>query len=147
MKIKSVLVGLITVLILLGCLYGLQSKLESDNKNQDKIIKLFVDGKTIFIITNIHGVSENHQRILITTDENSRYQKDYDYAFFNSEIYYRIDQNRIEVFAPESGRTTPINGDLKDIISVHGLKNYDEIRDYDINFKEYNLERVSVYDD
>ena len=118
----------------------------SDNVEM-KNIEVKLGNNKLFIIPNIHGVSGNHQRITITEDNDSIYKKEVDYAFFTSEIYYRIENDKVIVYAPGSSVLEPMDSksNLLKYVIVKPLKNAGEVNDYDKNYEKYNLKKVSVY--
>ena len=105
-----------------------------------------LNNNKLYIIPNMHGITGNHQRIIITEESNSNYKKEVDYAFFTSEIYYKVENNKLVVYAPASSILEPTdNNNLLEYVIIKPLKTADSVSDYDNNYKKYGLKKVSVY--
>lgn len=70
-----------------------------------------------------------------------------DYIFYTKEIYYQkrgVDTLMVYADASTIGK---IPDGLKTSIKIVpvGLKNYDEVKKYERNYKEYDLNKISVY--
>jgi hypothetical protein len=118
----------------------------SESMSTNKLIKLtFDNNEQLYFKTNSHGISGNHQSIVLSNQTKTVYEKESDYIFYSSEIYYRTNKDSIIIYAPESGVVIPKDKSFKTIVSVIRLKNYDEIADYEKNYNAYKLQKLSVY--
>jgi len=142
-EMKKVYILLI-VLLTISC--KINNNEVSEPISKDKVVKLsFNNDEKLFFKTNMHGITGNHQQIVLTEERDRVYDKDKDYIFYSSEIYYRKTGDSLIVFAPECCFLEPNSKKNKTMISVKGLKNASEIDDYENNYAKYKLERLSVY--
>lgn len=104
----------------------------------------------LFFIARNWGVSGNHDKIILTNkclDRFDMYTEYNSYIFYTSELYYKMEGNdSLVVYADKS--TMPINqqqlvSTIK--IKIIDFKDYDENKDYEINYKKYGLTRVRSY--
>ncbi|SHK71432.1 hypothetical protein SAMN05443634_10316 [Chishuiella changwenlii] len=108
----------------------------------EKII-VFNDKDSLYITANSWGLAGNNEVIVLSQSNKKTPNKIDDYIFYTSEIFYKIDNNNtIIIYSPESS----INEPDKKIsnVTIRSLKTFDEINDYNLNFKKYGLERISI---
>ena len=118
----------------------------SDKKISDKKVKVFLNnGEELYLKTNIHGIAGNHEQIILSNDSQSVFDKNKDYIFYSSEIYYKTTTDSIIIYAPECCFLEPESKIFKSVVSIIGLKNADEIDEFEKKYKRYNLKRLSVY--
>jgi len=118
----------------------------SETLSKDKIVKLsFKNNEKLFFKTNMHGITGNHQQIVLSKQNDKGFNNEKDYVFYSSEIYYRKTGDSLIIFAPECCFLEPSEKNTKLTISIIGLKKASEIDDYEDNYTKYKLERISVY--
>lgn len=105
----------------------------------------FPYGKKIFVRAKFWGISGNHEEIVFSESPITIPSKENDYIFYTDEVFYKINNNVLTIYAPESGKNIPRISFKNIEIIFKGLKTYDEIRDYNTNYQKYDLERISVY--
>ena len=93
------------------------------------------------------GGTTSHEQITLSQVDTFAIDKKTEYVFYSSRIYYKIDKSgRIVVYAPVSELIEPSVKFADDIVIIRGLKDYDEIRDYKINYQSYGLNKIDAYD-
>lgn len=108
-------------------------------------ILTFANGKKIYVRAKVWGVAGTHEQIVLSQSNNNVPNKTDDYIFYTSEVFYKVgNDNAVTVYAIESSISEPANKIPN--VTVKGLKIADEARDYNINYKKYGLERISVYE-
>lgn len=65
-------------------------------------------------------------------------------TFYTDEIYYKIENSYLIIFAPESSYKNDELDKFQEVLKVTDLKNYDEIKDYFENYKKYSLNKISI---
>lgn len=136
--------------LFLGVCLVLSSLDTMENKTTRKL--LFKEtNKVLYVETAYWGLAGNHNEISISEisfDEKKVPDKQTDYIFYTSEIFYNKDEkNTIYIFAPQSGKNIP-EIPFKNIeVVFKGLKTADEIKDYDKNYAKYGLEKISIYNE
>jgi hypothetical protein len=106
----------------------------------------------LYIRAKSWGMSGNHKEILLSSfplEENKQCSKDECFVFYASEIYYKKEgTDTLLIYAGASAISeAPKNFSTPIKIKQIELKNYDEVKDYEINYKKYGLSKVSVYKD
>lgn len=109
-------------------------------------INLGGTNKPVFLRAKVWGVSGNHEEIVLSESNKPTSNKTVDYIFYTSDVYYKIENNNITLYAPESSISEPINSFSSITVNVRGLKSTEEMKDYEANYKKYGLEKISVYD-
>jgi hypothetical protein len=121
---------------------------------QEESIPLKVKQKTIalnnfkpvlFFKAKNWGIAGNHEEITLSFSDSEPANKEKDYIFYTTEIFYKIEKNNsIVIYAAQSSISEPIikNPDVK----LKVLKNADEIKDYNINYQKYGLQKISIYE-
>lgn len=146
-----ILGGLLSVFALCFIiLYVVLSSTEKLNGNIKHTDILLNNGNSIYVKTANWGLAGNHNEISLSEfsfDEKKTPNKQTDYVFYTSEIFYKEGENgKVFIFAPQSGKNIP-EIPFKNIeVIFKGLKTADEIRDYETNYRKYGLQRISIYD-
>lgn len=104
----------------------------------------------IFIRAKTWGVSGNHEEIVFSSapfQEDNQCSKVECFIFYTSEIFYKKKgTDTLLVFAGASAISEKPNNFSSPIkIVVNELKNYDEVKDYEMNYKKYELSKVDVH--
>lgn len=159
MKLK---VGLLSF-ILLGVVFSCnqkQSKVENKNNNensidneksgfpQDEVTKVLnlSNGKKIYVRAKIWGISSNHEEIVFSENPITIPDKEKDYIFYTDEVFYKIDEGTLNLYACDCDTSEPevtFNG-VK--IILNDLKTSSQIKNYSDNYQKYGLQRISIYD-
>lgn len=147
---------LLACLVLTNCNNKQQNKVENINGQefenepsglpQDEAIKVlnFSNGKKIYVRAKIWGISSNHEEIVLSETPINIPNKEKDYIFYTDEVFYKIENSTLKLYAPQSGKNFP-QIQYKDIdIVFKGLKTASEIKDYHLNYEKYGLERISI---
>lgn len=108
-------------------------------------------GESIYIRAKAWGLGGNHQEIILSTspiDKERQSIKEKDIIFYSMEIYLKkkgVDTLLVYADASTIGK---IPSNLKTSIKIVpiGLKNYDEVKEYERNYKKYDLKKISVYE-
>ena len=97
------------------------------------------------------GIAGNHNEVILSTEpiepETRKSEKRKDYIFSTTEVYYKKQGvDTLLVYAEASFIGKP-PGNLSDKIKIVPMKlnTYDESLDYQKNYKEYGLSKISVY--
>lgn len=107
----------------------------------------------VYISARAWGLTGDHEEIILSTspisNEHRSYSKDEYFIFYTSEVYYKKEGvDTLLVYAGASTISAPPKGLSTSIkIIQKELKDYDEVRDYKMNYKKYDLSKVSVYKD
>lgn len=115
----------------------------------EKIVKLELKGnqkKNIFFKIKNWGIAGNHEEIVLSETKNDFKEQQNDYIFYTPEIYYKIENDHIILRAPESSIIEPKIGILKKIIILKPLNSFDEINNFDKNYKSLGFNKISIYD-
>lgn len=135
------------ILVLAGYLFYQKWSNEEfiSTKETMKLIKLGNTNTPLFLKAKIWGVSGNHEEIILSQSDSNLSNKNKDYIFFVSEVFYKVEKdNNVILYAPESAISEPI---IKmSNVTIKGMKKADEIRDFSLNYKKYGLKRISVYE-
>lgn len=119
---------------------------ELDKKSTSKLL-LFHHKDTLYLSASSWGLAGNNEEIVLSKygmDKDYIPNKKNDYIFYTSEVFYKIENNNsIILYAPESSISEPINKISN--VKINSLKTVREIKDYNINYKKYELLRISVY--
>jgi hypothetical protein len=147
-RIKIIILALIVLLILVLGWFCYQSlNVDTSSTKENTIILKFENLKEeLFLRSKIWGVSGNHEEIVLSINQTGIVNHEIDYVFYSSEIYFQIINGcTLIIYAPESGISEP-KIPFRDVkIIINGLRNYDDIRNYRINYQKYGLNKVSVY--
>jgi len=106
--------------------------------------------ESIYIRAKAWGLGGNHQEIILSTypiDKKRPSIKGVDMIFYTSEIYLKkkgLDTLVVYADASTIGKMPDSLKTMIDIVPI-GLKNNDEVKDYERNYKKYDLKKISVY--
>lgn len=150
-EIRIILLSFVMFNIIFSCTQQ-SSKIENKNNKDDtqkdginRIINM-ADGEKIYIKSKVWGISNNHQEIIFSENPITIPSKENDYIFYTDEVFYKINNKILTIYAPFSGKNIPKKSFKNIKVVFKGLKHFDEISDYSKNYKKYGLEKVSVYD-
>ena len=96
------------------------------------------------------SVSGNHEEIVLSCfsfEEKQQPSKDECFIFNTSEVYYKKEgADTLLVYVVTSALSEiPKNFSTPIKIIQMELKNYDEAKDYEMNYKKYGLSKINVY--
>lgn len=96
------------------------------------------------------GLAGNNEEIHLSSSpftETKQTVKDENYVFYTSELYYKKKgKDTLIVYVGTSAISKPPrNFNTPITIQQIELKNYDEVKDYEKNYKKYGLSKVSIY--
>lgn len=66
-------------------------------------------------------------------------------TFFYSEIFYKIEKQKVVIYAPESSVKDQELHLFDELIEFRSLKNSSEINQYNLNYEKMKLQKISVY--
>lgn len=116
---------------------------------KQRIIRLETTGKTqdvLFFKVKNWGVAGNHEEIALSKDTLYKVDKSRDYIFYTSEVYYKLESNKLVLRAPESSISEPTVNSFKTSIILNPLHTSDEISLFDKEYKKLGFQRISIYD-
>lgn len=127
--------------------YSCNQSPENDLNATEQVFKL--DFETVpnsfYITTRAWGLTGDHQEIFLTKNKNqSVSNKETDYIFYCSEIFYKQTNNTLIIYAPKDLTIEPTESFSEITVIIKGLANYDEIKNYNLNYKKYGLTKISV---
>lgn len=139
------------IVLFIALLYFMLVPLEkTDSKIISREIVFQESNKVLYVETQYRGITGDYEEIILSEspiEKQNRPDKQTDYVFYTSEIFYKKDKNsKIFIFGPQSGKNIPKIPFKNFEVIFKGLKTADEIRDYNANYQKYGLERISVYD-
>lgn len=107
----------------------------------------FSNGKKIYVRARCWGITGQHEEIVFSEVPIKIPNKKNDYIFYTDEVLYKIENNVLTIYAPESGKNIPDKkaNDIK--IIFKGLKTADVIQDYGLNYKTYKLQKINCNPD
>jgi hypothetical protein len=143
---KKVFLAVLFLLIFSLLWFYLQWRKEDLVPSTEKIevINLGNDVKPLFLWAKVWGVSGNHEQIVLSEKNKTKADKEFDYIFYTSEIYFKQDADgKVTLYAPKSSISEPLKG-IPDVKIVE-LSTNGELKDYELNFSKYGLEKISVY--
>lgn len=153
---KIILISLAILAIILGILYWLFVKSVGEIDVPSTLNEVTIEfpelNEKAYIRARAWGLAGNHEEIIISTtpiEKDRQAAKGEDYIFYTTEIYYQkrgIDTLMVYADASTIGK---IPNGLKTSINIVtvGLKNYDEVKKYERNYKESDLNKISVYNE
>ncbi len=144
-KIRVFILCFGLLLVLGGYLCYRNSKKELTSKNEtNRSIKLGNEKNPFFLRAKIWGITGNHEEIVLSQSDSRWSDKEKDYIFYTSEVFFKVEKDSIIfLYAPESAIGEPLTK-IKNV-KIIGLNDADSIKDYNINYKKYGLQRLSVY--
>lgn len=102
--------------------------------------------KKLFLKAKSWGVSGNHEEIVLSEREKTVPDKEMDYIFYTSEIFYRIESDeRLIIYAPKDAVNEPLKKFKDVIVVINRLTTAEEIKEYNKHFRKYGLEKISIY--
>ncbi|WP_339836020.1 hypothetical protein [uncultured Flavobacterium sp.] len=148
-KALIILFGIILCSVLTVGLFFFYSISSIDIASKKQIVKIAFPelNEQLFFEANVWGISGNHEEIILTNhkvEENPTLRKDNNYIFYTSSVFYKKEKNKLIIYCPESGISIPKNNSYKVEIKIISLKNYNEIKEYDENYKKYGLTKISA---
>lgn len=161
---KKRLIILPLIFTLLGVIFSCnqkQSKVENNKDNNKESIESeqadlpqnevtevlnLSNGKKIYVRAKIWGISSNHEEIVFSENPITIANKEKDYIFYTDEVLYKINDNTLVIYAPQSGKNIPKTAFENIEIVFKGLKTFDEVKDYSVNYQKYGLKKISIYE-
>ncbi len=142
---NTIKILLFLLIIAIGSVWYFMWRKEDVVETKDNVVLIDLGDKkrSLFLRAKVWGVAGNHEEIVLSKSNSKLTNKAEDYVFFTSEIFYKVEKGTVVLYAPESSISEP-NSKIQRV-RVNSLKTASEIRDYNINYKKYGLERVSVY--
>lgn len=125
------------------------SPLKKLNKKSTWRALVFNNKDTLYISASSWGLAGNNEEIILSKEpikEGYRPNKKNDYIFYTSEIYYKIDADKLVVYATQSSILEPQNFSSPIIVEIKGIKTNQESRDYELNYSKYGLTKLSIFD-
>jgi hypothetical protein len=116
------------------------------------IINFEKQNSKLYFKSKTWGIAGNHEEILLSSssfEEKKQYSKDECFIFYSSEVFYKkkgLDTLLVYIGASAISEIPKKFSSPIKIIQIE-LKNYDEVKDYGINYKKYSLSKVSIYKD
>lgn len=106
----------------------------------------------VYIKTKMWGLVGNHSEILLSTlpfnNTHEEYNKETQFVFINStELYYQKKGVDSLLLYVDYKSEIPQKLTTKIKIKQIELKNFDEVKDYEVNYEKYGLSKISVYKD
>ena len=144
MKIRIIFIGIIVLIIgLLFYCYNSSQNLKMTS--EVKMILSFDDmDKKIFVNAKSWGISGNHEEITLSEREKTLPDKNMDYIFYTSEIFYKIEPGgRLIIYAPKDAVSEPLKK-FKDVVVINRLTTAEEIKEYNKHFRKYGLKKISM---
>ena len=138
---------LFLVLLVVGSIWVYKQfcKVEVIRTNETTQVLNLANGRSIYIRAKVWGVSGNHEEIVFSESPITIPKKESDYIFYTDEVTYKAENNKLTIYAPQSGTSIP-DVSFKNVeVVFKGLKKADEIKDYSDNYRKYGLERISIY--
>ena len=142
----SVIFGILTIFFIV--FYPFSSLKEFEKKDISEIL-IFPNIDTLYISASTWGLAGNHEEIILSkTSINENYipNKETDYIFYTTEIYYRKNENKLIIYVNESSVLKPKNFKTSIDVEIKGLKTAGELNDYELNYIKYGLTKLSVFD-
>ncbi len=143
----TVLVFLVLALTTVAVIWlGCKDVAEGLNGTEKTItINLRDEGSPLFLRAKVWGIAGNHEQIVLSQFNNDVPNKTDDYIFYTDEIFYKVENNTLIVYAAYSSISEPVSK-IPNVI-VKALKTGEDILDYSANYQKYGLERIRTYDE
>jgi len=121
---------------------------EASDFPQDEKTKVLSlsNGKKIYVRAKIWGISSNHEEIVFSENPITIADKEKDYVFYIDEVFYKISDNTLNIYACDCDTSEPKTTFKGVKIILNDLKTSSQIRDYSENYKKYGLERMSIHE-
>lgn len=146
----KILISSIIFTVLFFC-HSCNQSIDSNEKydmnatEQVVVLNFEVASSSFYLKTRVWGITSNHEEIFLTKNKsNSVSEKTTDYIFYCSEIFYKQVNDTLIIYAPKGLISEPIERFSEIMVVINELANYDEIKDYNRNYKKYGLNKLSV---
>jgi hypothetical protein len=154
LKIALVIIAIFVVaLLVLYFIFMSAIQFDSNSKVSSFLIEFNDLKEKVYISANVWGLTGDHEMIVLSStpinNPTSSIDKEMYYIFYTSEVYYKkIGNDTLVVYAPSSSISLPSKKIFNSIkIVLNELQDYDQVRDYRFNYKNYKLSKISAYDD
>ncbi len=153
--LKIGLIVLTVIAVTFGVLYwSLFKPLDNEAKSTnlyDSVIEFNELGEKIYVSARHWGLAGNHEEIILSSDpinkEHKSYSPENDYIFYSSEIYYKKEgEDKLMIYVNQSSVSEPESFNSPVVIIIKNLKTSDELKDYEKNYQEYGLTKISVFE-
>ncbi len=104
------------------------------------------NGKKIYVRAKIWGISSNHEEIVFSETPITVTDKEKDYVFYTDEVFYKISDNTLNVYACDCDTSEPKSSFKGVKVVLNDLKTSSQIKDYSENYKKYGLEKMSIHE-
>lgn len=141
-------IGIVFTLFILIFNYTMSPLKELDKKRIGRTL-VFNNKDTLYVSASSWGLAGNNEEIILSKKpikEDYRPNKKNDYVFYTSEIYYKIDANKLVVYAIQSSILEPENFSSPINVEIKGIKTAQESKDYELNYSKYGLTKLSIFD-
>lgn len=145
MKMRIIFIGIIVLIIgLLFYYYNSSQNLKMTH--EVKMILSFDDmDKKIFVNGKSWGISGNHEKITLSEREKTVPDKNMDYIFYTSEIFYKMESGgRLIIYAPKDAVSEPFKKFKDVVVVIDRLTTAEEIKEYNKHFRKYGLKKISM---
>ncbi len=91
-KFQKTILILFLILFAFSYLFYRNRKQETilPTKNNMKVIELKQSKDTFFLSARIWGIAGNHMEIVLSQSSNNLHDKELDYIFYTSEVFYKV---------------------------------------------------------
>jgi len=153
-ELKITLLVILGLIICLGSIYFFvlnSSHTSMDSVIKNQIIEFDELNEKAYFSARVWGITGNHEEIILSTspisNDHKAYLKDECFIFYTSEVYYKKKGlDTLLIYAGSSSIADhPKNQSTQIKIIPVALKNYNEVKDYKKNYKEYGLSKISAY--
>lgn len=142
LPVLGIVVGVASIMFF--CLYLLLGSLERFNETTEETIFTIETGAPIFFKARSLGIGGACEIIMSQQPIEGRLDSLNHYVFYTSEIYYRQDWGRITIYAPSHSIVEPLNDFDGITVFLERVQLSESLNDYDINYQQYGLCKVSV---
>lgn len=145
---KIILLTIFTLMVIFAIIvichaFHATKRLDTSCKTETIAVRIGSDSNVLYLKARIYGIAGNHEQIVLSKSENSSPNHIVDYIFYAPEIFYKVENSIIYIYAPYSSISEPIEK-IPNVV-IKELRLYDEIMDYNNHYSRYGLERISVY--
>jgi hypothetical protein len=153
---KMMLLTLVIISIAIGGIYLFLLKVDDVDMNvrvSTQIVEFKELDEKVYIRAMAWGIAGNHNEVILSAEpikpETRKSEKDKDYIFYTTEMYYKKQgSDTLLIYVEESSiGKCPDNFTKKVKVITMKIKTYDEAKDYEKNYKAYGLLKVSAYPD
>lgn len=131
------------VIIKIGIVFHAIKRLDTFSKTETISVRIGSDSNALYLRAKTYGIAGNHEQIVLSKSKDNIPNHKVDYIFYSPEIFYKVENAIIYIYAPSCDISEPIEK-IPNVV-IKELKSYDEIKDYNNNYSSYGLERISVY--